>query len=123
MNVEERLEKKLLEASNKFDFLSLVEKEKNKVYYFDVGELSRLFDADYATIHAWVRKGKLNPVEKEDIPEFYKERTGRIFSSTEVARFMTNHYKWRRIAKANIMMAAAEKMTIFNLWSEKMLKE
>lgn len=113
------IEAKKAEAINGFDFITMAEREKE--YFFTTGELSRLFNVHPAHISHWVKTGKLQPVPKENVPRWYDENfkkySGNLFSSKDIAEFLKNNYKYRKIAKVNIMAVAAKKISLFDIWT------
>lgn len=115
----DEIEVKKASAINDFDFITIANREKE--YFFTTGELSRLFDVKPASITHWVKTGKLRPVPKEKVPDWYDEKfkkyTDNLFSSKEIAEFLKNNYKYRKIAKVNIMAIAANKISLFDIWT------
>lgn len=115
----DEIEAKKASAINDFDFITIANREKE--YFFTTGELSRLFDVKPAHVSHWVKTGKLRSVPKEKVPAWYDENfkkyAGNLFSSKEVAEFLKNNYKYRKIAKVNIMAIAAQKISLFDIWT------
>lgn len=115
----DEIEAKKVEAINGFDFITIAKKEKE--YFFTTGELSRLLNVQPAHIGHWVKTGKLRPVPKEKVPKWYDENfkkySGNLFSSKDIAEFLKNNYKYRKIAKINIMAIAANKISLFDVWT------
>lgn len=115
----DEIEAKKASAINDFDFIAIAEREKE--YFFTTGELSRLLNVQPAHIGHWAKTGKLRPVPKEKVPKWYDENfkkySGNLFSSKDIVEFLKNNYKYRKIAKINIMAIAANKISLFDVWT------